>query len=138
MCSISPQTTDSRTPTPTPEDTGAKSAAAAAPASETSDILSDEEGRGFAKRIVAEILDRSVAKYRGSLEGDVKTERVGDDGGGDSAGPKSNYVNFDIAQTVIVSSREEADREQEEGEGPTVGEETTTANERDDSRTPTG
>lgn len=128
--------TDSHTPTPTPDDTAIESAVITAP--ETSDIVGSEEGRGFAKRIVAEILDRSVAKYRGSLvEDDVKTESK--EGGGhrtDTTGPKSNYVNFDIAQTVIVSSREAGQEEEEEERAAT--EEDITAEDRDGSRTPTG
>ena len=44
---------------------------------------------------------------------------------GDAGGPKSNYVNFDIAQSVLVSSLEDSgrespvasDREDEEKEG---------------------
>ena len=117
-----------------------QSEATAAPMTSEAADVGDEEGRGFAKRIVAEILDRSVAKYRGSQEGDVKTEEkveeAGGGGGEDSAAPKSNYVNFDIAQTVIVSSREEADLEQETGDEPTARNEA--APENDGSRTPTG
>ena len=127
--------TDSHTPTPTPDDAAAETTTPAPEsASETSDLLGNEEGRGFAKRIVAEILDRSVAKYRSSLEGEVKATEEEEGSGGDLIGPKSNYVNFDIAQTVIVSSRE-AGREESEEPAP---EEEARAEEREGSVTPTG
>jgi protein scribble len=108
------KTEDSHTPTPTPEDTATVSAVAVAVVP-TSELSETEEGRGFAKRIVAEILDRSVTKYRSSLiEGDMDAEKREESSRSDSAGPKSNYVNFDIAQTVIVSSREAGQEEEEE------------------------
>ena len=101
-------------------------------------------GQNFAKRIVAEILDRSVAKYRDSLVVEGGEEEGGNLG--PPAGAKSNYVNYDIAQTVIVTSRE-AEREgtpnsEETGKAP-ASEETpagveTVLEEREGSRTPTG
>ena len=124
---------DSHTTTPTPDDTATKAATAAVPVP-ASAVVGSEEGRGFAKRIVAEILDRSVAKYHSSLtEGDVKAEKKEEEGSKtDSAGPKSNYVNFDIAQTVIVTSREAGQEEQ------VATEEDIAAEDREGSRTPTG
>ena len=101
---------------------------------------------------MAEILDRSVAKYRDTVLVDSKEGEVGQTSGGtsgetsggtsggtskktsegtsegtsgDAGGPKSNYVNFDIAQSVLVSSLEDSgressaasDREDDENEG---------------------
>jgi protein scribble len=117
---------DSRAATPTPADL----AASAAPATTT--VSSEEagtEGQSFAKRIVAEILDRSVAKYRDTVLVESKEEEVGGTSG-DAGGPKSNYVNFDIAQSVLVSSMDARG-----GESPVVsdGEE----EEKEGSKTPT-
>lgn len=153
---------DSRTATPTPNDQQADPVIPVSQDQVTSTEhkeLPQEDGNGevgqsFAKRIVAEILDRSVAKYRDSLvaEGDElvsnakggEREGEGESGVGVPAEAKSNYVNYDIAQTVIVSSREA------EREGGTPVSEDTPGNEdipaseervpeeRDDSRTPTG
>ncbi|CAI8037712.1 Leucine-rich repeat-containing protein 1 [Geodia barretti] len=131
------KTEDSHTPTPTREDTATVSAVAVAgvPTSELSDTGASEEGRGFAKRIVAEILDRSVTKYRSSLiEGDTDADKKEESSRSDSAGPKSNYVNFDIAQTVIVSSREAGQEEEEE---KAAANEDFGTEDREGSRTPT-
>jgi protein scribble len=116
---------DSHTPTPVLDNTAPTVQANAG---------SEEEGRGFAKRIVAEILDRSVAKFRDTLVTDTKVDRDTEGGSPESAGPKSNYVNFDIAQTVIVSSREAGQEEEEE---KAAANEDFGAEDREGSRTPT-
>ena len=148
---------DSRTATPTPDDQQAEPIIPVTQNQETStEVPAEDDGNGqnFAKRIVAAILDRSVAKYRDSLEAegeelvsDTKLdegERGGESGVGVPTEAKSNYVNYDIAQTVIVSSREA----EKEGGAPvnedTLGYEDRPASERsvpeekDGSRTPTG
>lgn len=83
---------------------------------------------------MAEILDRSVAKFRNSMEGGINEEAA--EGGGrdatSSSGPKSNYVNFDIAQTVIVSTRQAG---REESIDPVTADD---GEDDDGSRTPTG
>lgn len=85
-----------------------------------------EEGQSFAKRIVAEILDRSVTRYRNSCS---KEGEEGAGGTGEAGGQKNNYINYDIAQTVLGSSKDViADWYSEEKK----------EEDRDGSRTPTG
>lgn len=94
---------------------------------------------------MAEILDRSVTKFRHSLivEGKEEQEGEGKEGGDKEEkkeqgeekrdgevkeGPQhDNYINYDIAQTLLVTSRvaarEDTTEKEEEGE---------------DSKTPTG
>ena len=127
---------DSRTATPTPSEPDSVPAVHVTADPTTSQNNSD--GQNFAKRIVAEILDRSVIKYRNSLvpedkeEGEREGEGEGEgegvkEGGGDADRQKKNYINYDIAQTVLVSSRDawRGDHAEEEEE-------------REGSRTPTG
>ena len=129
-------TVNSCSTTPKPDDSTADSAPAVE--KDTSTNISElaggsDVGQNFAKRIVAEILDRSVAKYRDSLVVDGKVEGgeasgVGA-GSGESGGPKSNYVNYDIAQSVLArdAGKEEPQSEEENEE-----------HKRNGSRTPTG
>ena len=110
---------DSRTATPTPSEPDSVPAVHVTADPTTSQNSSD--GQNFAKRIVAEILDRSVIKYCNSLvpedkeEGEREGEREGaKEGGGDADRQKKNYINYDIAQTVLVSSRDAGRGEEEE------------------------
>lgn len=129
---------DSRSATPKPDDASVANSEAAPPVMDTSTHISelaavDDMGQSFAKRIVAEILDRSVAKYRDSLvvDGKVEEEEGPEDSvvSAEAAVPKSNYVNFDIAQTVLArdAGKEEPPSEEENEELKRNG-----------SRTPTG
>ena len=127
---------DSRTATPTPSEPD--SVPAVHVTADPTPSQNSSDGQNFAKRIVAEILDRSVIKYRNSLvpedkeEGEKDGEKEGEreregEGGGEADRQKKNYINYDIAQTVLVSSRDagRGDRAEEEEE-------------REGSRTPTG
>ena len=68
----------------------------------------ETEGESFAKKIVSEILGRSVERFQDSLIEGETTQ--GDDGVEpseevkDEKSPHDNYVNYDIAQTVLEST----------------------------------
>ena len=68
----------------------------------------ETEGESFAKKIVSEILGRSVERFQDSL---IEGETTQDDDGvepleevKDEKSPHDNYVNYDIAQTVLEST----------------------------------
>ena len=65
-------------------------------------------GQSFAKRIVAEILDRSMTKFQHSLLVEGKET------GGGKKSPHGNYVNYDLVQTVIDATRETNKNEKQE------------------------
>lgn len=67
----------------------------------------ETEGESFAKKIVSEILGRSVERIRDSFleeeatqNGNMEREQEGEQG----KSPYDNYVNYDIAQTVLEST----------------------------------
>ena len=72
----------------------------------------ETEGESFAKKIVSEILGRSVERFRDSLiEGETtqdddesKVEPSEEEKGEMNKSPHDNYVNYDIAQTVLEST----------------------------------
>ena len=68
----------------------------------------ETEGKSFTKKIVSEILGRSVERFQDSL---IEGETTQDDDGvepseevKDEKSPHDNYVNYDIAQTVLEST----------------------------------
>lgn len=71
----------------------------------------ETEGESFAKKIVSEILGRSVERIRDSFleeeatqNGNVEREQEGEQEGEQDKSPYDNYVNYDIAQTVLEST----------------------------------
>ena len=72
----------------------------------------ETEGESFAKKIVSEILGRSVERFQDSLiEGETtqdddesKVEPSEEAKGEMNKSPHDNYVNYDIAQTVLEST----------------------------------
>lgn len=120
---------DSRAATPTPTDQDARASDTLPVVELTNTELNQdaaEEGQSFAKRIVAEILDRSVTRYRNTVVGDSKEGEEGT--AEESGGQKNNYINYDIAQTVLGSSKDVL----------TYFSEEKTDDEMEGSRTPTG
>lgn len=120
---------DPRAATPTPADPDSDPDPAPAVQIPNSSEPDSFEGQSFAKRIVAEILDRSVIKYQDSLVVECKEGEGGEEGKSGESGGHKNYINYDIAQTVLGTSRD-AERQESHSEGETE--------EREGSKTPTG
>lgn len=65
----------------------------------------ETEGESFAKKIVSEILGRSVTRFTDSLVAEEGKEHPPAKGEGEEhKSPHDNYINYDIAQTVLEST----------------------------------